>query len=58
MQADNNENQLIEWMPSVWPSGVVFANLAKACHIFKKTFSLIVPNLFLEQTQKIVLYIA
>ena len=44
MQPDNNENQLIEWMPSVWPSGVIFANLAKACHIFKK-------NIFFNRTQ-------
>ena len=44
MQPDKNENQLIVWMPFVWPSGVVFANLAKACHIFKK-------NIFFNRTQ-------
>ena len=35
MQPDKNENQLIVWMPFVWPSGVVFANLATE-HLISK----------------------
>ena len=35
MQPDKNENQLIVWMPFVWPSGVVFANLANE-HLISK----------------------